>query len=79
VTRSIPGRLDATALEALYGTPGRQPTPDRDTARVAAHELASRGLLPADIAAALRISEATVRELLGASPNYHRNTKGIPT
>lgn len=32
--------------------------------RVAALELASRGLTPLDIAAALRLSEAAVRELL---------------
>ena len=40
---------------------------DRDTARVAARELASRGLTPRDIAAALRLSEAAVRALLEVS------------
>lgn len=38
--------------------------PDRETARVAARELHARGLMPADIAAALRISEGAVRDLL---------------
>ena len=38
---------------------------DRDTARVAARELAARGLTPRDIAAALRLSEGAVRGLLG--------------
>ena len=38
----------------------------RDEMRVAAVELRQRGLLPADIAAALRLSEAAIRELLEA-------------
>ena len=42
-----------------------QSPPDRATARVAALELARRGLTPRDIAAALRLSEAAVRQLLG--------------
>ncbi len=49
--------------------------PDRDrhrpadwrTLRAAAVELRARGLTPADIAAALRLSEAAVRALLGQS------------
>lgn len=39
--------------------------PDRESARAAARELRARGLTPADIAAALRISEGATRELLG--------------
>lgn len=38
---------------------------DRDTLRVAAQELRQRGLTALDIAAALRLSEAAVRDLLG--------------
>lgn len=49
---------------------------DRDTMRCAALELRQRGLLPADIAAALRISEGAVRDLL---QNYPRNTQELPT
>lgn len=41
------------------------PPPDRDTARAAAVELRSRGLTPRDIAAALRLSEAVVSQMLG--------------
>ena len=41
---------------------------DREAARAAAVELRQRGLLPADIAAALRISEGAVRDLLGETP-----------
>jgi sugar (pentulose or hexulose) kinase len=37
---------------------------DRETARAAARELRARGLTPRDIAAALRLSENAVRELL---------------
>jgi DNA-binding NarL/FixJ family response regulator len=40
------------------------PAPDRETARVAAHELRARGLTTHDIAAALRLSEGAVRALL---------------
>jgi orotate phosphoribosyltransferase-like protein len=40
----------------------------RDEMRVAAVELRQRGLTPADIAAALRLSEAAVRELLERAP-----------
>jgi orotate phosphoribosyltransferase-like protein len=39
--------------------------PDRDTMRCAAVELQQRGLTPRDIAAALQLSEASVRQLLG--------------
>lgn len=42
-----------------------QPPPDRATARAAALELAQRGLTAHDIAAALRLSEGAVRQLLG--------------
>jgi hypothetical protein len=38
---------------------------DRDAMRVAAVELASRGLTPRDVAAALSLTEAAVRQLLG--------------
>jgi hypothetical protein len=37
---------------------------DRETLRVAAHELHSRGLTPRDIAVCLRLSEGAVRSLL---------------
>lgn len=40
----------------------------RDEMRIAAVELRQRGLLPADIAAALRLSESAVRDLLGETP-----------
>lgn len=40
---------------------------DRATLRAAAVELRQRGLLPADISAALRLSEAAIRELLEVS------------
>jgi DNA-binding NarL/FixJ family response regulator len=40
---------------------------DRETARAAAVELRQRGLTPADIAAALRLSEGAIRDLLEAS------------
>jgi hypothetical protein len=38
---------------------------DRDTLRAAAHEMRSRGLTPRDIGAALQLTEASVRQLLG--------------
>ena len=41
---------------------------DRRTLRAAALELRARGLTPIDIAAALRLSERAVRDLLGVSP-----------
>jgi len=63
--RSVGGLLTPDALAALYGTPHRQPTPDRDTARAAAFELRSRGLTPRDVASALKLSEGAVRALLG--------------
>jgi hypothetical protein len=44
------------------------PPPDRDTAAVAARELASRGLTPRDISAALRLSESAVLALLEPTP-----------
>lgn len=40
---------------------------DRATLRAAAVELSARGLLPADISAALRLSDEAVRELLRVS------------
>jgi hypothetical protein len=39
----------------------------RDEMRIAAVELRQRGLTPADIAAALRLSEGAIRELLEVS------------
>ena len=38
---------------------------DRNALRAAAHELSSRGLTPRDIASALQLGEAAVRDLLG--------------
>ncbi len=42
---------------------------DRAAMRIAAVELRQRGLMPADIASALRISVEAVRELLGETAN----------
>lgn len=41
---------------------------DKDAMRVAAVELAARGLTVQDVAAALRLSEAAVHELLREAP-----------
>lgn len=41
---------------------------DQDTIRVAAHELATRGLTFADIGQALGLNPAQVRQLLGDAP-----------
>ena len=69
MTRAIGGRLNLAALATLAGADQvdrrQQPAPDRETARVAAHELRSRGLTSHDIAAALRLSEGAIRDLLG--------------
>ncbi|MHB1813436.1 MAG: hypothetical protein ACYCUE_01165 [Steroidobacteraceae bacterium] len=55
---TVDGALDLTAR-------ARQHRPqDRATLRCAAVELASRGLTPVDIATALRLSCAAVRDLL---------------
>lgn len=62
--KRIGGALTADALAALSGRDRHRPT-DQETLRAAAVELRQRGLLPADIAAALRISEGAVRQLLG--------------
>lgn len=64
--RRIPGWLDATALEALYGRDQHRPV-DRPTLRAAAVELSRRGLTARDVAAALRLSEAAVQALLEVS------------
>ena len=63
---TIGGPLDLSALAALAGADRhRQDAPlDRETARVAAHELRARGLTPLDISQALGISEGAVRALL---------------
>ena len=59
---TVDGALDLTAR-------ARQHRPaDRATLRAAARELASRGLTPIDIAAALRLSERAVRALLEVLP-----------
>lgn len=69
MTRAIGGRLNLAALAALAGAVQvdrrQHAPPDRETARVAAHELRSRGLTIADIAQALRLSEGAARNLLG--------------
>lgn len=55
-----------TMVANVYGRRAEQYRPvDRDAMRCAAVELRQRGLLPADIAAALRLSESAVRDLLG--------------
>jgi DNA-binding NarL/FixJ family response regulator len=58
VRRTVPGFLDLEALRKLH-----RPT-ERDTLRVCAVELQRRGMLPADIARALEVSEEAVKELL---------------
>ena len=59
---TVDGALDLTAR-------ARQHRPqDRRTLRAAARELASRGLTPTDIAAALRLSERAVRNLIEVLP-----------
>ena len=55
---AIPGRLDLAALGRLH-----RPA-DRATLRVAAVELARRGLTPGDISATLGITEPAARLLL---------------
>lgn len=67
--RRVGGTLDLTTLALLVGGEGRQYRPtDRETLRAAAIELRSRGLTPEDIAAALGIAAAAVRELIGERP-----------
>ncbi len=44
---------------------------DRSVLRAAAVELHSRGLTPRDISAALRLSEAAVRDLLHGDSHAH--------
>jgi len=66
--KRIGGTLTLDALAALSGRDRHRPL-DRDAMRAAVLELRQRGLLPADIAAALRISEGAVRDLLGGSEN----------
>jgi DNA-binding transcriptional regulator LsrR (DeoR family) len=56
--RTIGGTLNLKALAQLH-----RPT-DRDTLRLAARELRSRGLTAADIAQALGLAEPVVRELI---------------
>jgi len=58
MTRPIGGHLVAPDRK-------QTPPPDRETARAAAYELRSRGLTVHDIAAALRLSEGAVWDLLG--------------
>ena len=59
---SIGGSLDLAALSRLY-----RPH-HRDAMRAAAVELRQRGLQPLDIAQALELTEAAVRQLLGVAP-----------
>jgi hypothetical protein len=67
MTHSIGGQLGLEALAALAGRDRHRPQ-DRQTVRAAAVELRQRGLTPADIGAALRLSEAAVRALLEVAP-----------
>jgi hypothetical protein len=61
VTRSYWQTMVAGAFDR-----GREhaPAPDRERAHIAARELRARGLTTHDIAAALRLSEGAVRDLL---------------
>jgi hypothetical protein len=67
MSRSLGGQPTLGALALLAGRYRPQPV-DRDTARVAAHELAGRGMLPRDIAAALGLTETAVRGRLEGAP-----------
>lgn len=68
MTRStIAGALD---WAALYGRDRHRPQ-DRTTLRQAALEMRQRGLTPHDIAAAMRLSEPAVRDLLGQEASPH--------
>lgn len=69
------GYLDSL-LKPVLSRDLHRPT-DPAALRVAALELAGRGLTPADIAEALRLSEAAVRELLGEAQKP-RTTPEIP-
>ena len=57
--------LDAVALD--LGSTRHRPA-DRAVLRAAAVELQARGLTPRDIAAALRLTDAAVRDLLEVAP-----------
>jgi orotate phosphoribosyltransferase-like protein len=67
----------STLVAAAFSRRDAHRPQDRDTLRAAALELAGRGLTPADIAEALRLSEAAVRELLGEAQKP-RTTPEIP-
>lgn len=54
----------ATLVRSAFDRAEQHRPQDRATLRAAAVELKARGLLPADISAALRLSEAAIRELL---------------
>jgi hypothetical protein len=58
----------AIDLEALDLGATRHRPADRATLHAAALELRARGLTPRDIAAALRLTDAAVRDLLEAAP-----------
>ena len=61
--KRIGGALGLESLAALTGRDQHRPL-DRDAMRIAVAELAARGLTPRDIAQALSLSEAAVRQLL---------------
>jgi hypothetical protein len=64
MTRSIGGTMNLEALAALAGKDHRREPPDQANAAAAAADLRRQGLTIADIAQALRIGEAAVRQLL---------------
>jgi hypothetical protein len=63
-TRTVPGRLDMTALAALAGRDRHRPQ-THDEMRVAVHEMAARGMSAQSIAAAAQLSVEAVRRMLG--------------
>ena len=58
----------STLVAAAFSRRDAHRPQDRRTLRAAALELVSRGLTYRDIAAALRLSERAVRDLLGVTP-----------
>lgn len=54
-----------TMVASVFDRARQHAPQDRQTLHVAAQELRARGLTPRDIAAALRLSEAGVRDMLG--------------
>ena len=68
----------STMVSSAFDRARQHAPQDRATLRVAALELQSRGLTPRDIAAALRLSEGAVRDLLNP-PRHPRTIPRIQT